>query len=210
MLDGVLRLLGRGLVGVILVGLCVKPAPATIAEQRARLPPPAECSDPIVGTWRGLSWYPNHLQWYEFTLEVKRVPGDDEKLTGTIFVHYWDGPIDNHEPPSPCRGQRVKIHQPAEGFYRDGQVQFGGTSVINDEVICGGFSGEYWVDVFKGKVDTDINEFNSVNDWNSSDFDEPTVFRRIKCTDESPLREQKGDVTPPAFYPKAKKSTGGC
>ena len=59
-------------------------------------------------------------------------------------------------------------------------------------------------------VDTEINEFNSVNDWNSSDFDEPTVFRRIKCPDESPLREQPGNVAPPAFYPKAKKSTGGC
>ena len=213
MLDVVWRLLSRGIVAVVLVGLCVRPAPATIAEQRARLPPPAECTDPVEGTWRGLSWYPNHHQWYEFTLEIRRVPGDDTKLTGEILAHYWDGPIDRHEPPSPCYGQHVTVKQPAEGFYAGGRVQFGGTKVIYDKVICGAHSGAYLVDVFKGTIDTEINEFNSVNDWNASDFDEPTVFRRIKCPDqrESPVRDQPDDVAPPPFYPRTKKSSaGGC
>jgi hypothetical protein len=214
MLRGVIRWVPRAVVAVMLVGLTVRPAPATIAEQRARLPPPAECDDPIEGTWRGLSWYPNHLQWYEFTLEIQRVPGSADGLTGSILAHYWDGPKDNPEPPSPCYGERLKIRMPAEGHYKDGAIRFGGTRVELEQEVCGHFDGNYLVDIFTGDVDLTINEFNSVNEWDTgSSYHEPTVFRRIACPepDGSPtLREGAGAVAPPAFYPRAKKASGGC
>jgi len=168
----------------------------------------------IEGTWRGLSWYPNHHQWYEFTLEIKRVEGSATGLTGSILAHYWDGPADNWEPPSPCYGERLKIHMPAEGSYDAGKVVFGGTKVELQDEICGHFDGNYLVDIFKGDLDPAINEFNSINDWDAgSSYHEPTVFRRIACPKQSELRERKDgdDVTPPPFYPKQKaKPAAGC
>jgi hypothetical protein len=214
MLGAVERFLARAVIAVVLVGLIVRPGEATIAEQRARLPPPAECDDPIEGTWRGLSWYPNHHQWYEFTLEIKRVEGSTTALTGSIVAHYWDGPEDNWEPPSPCYGERLKIHMPAEGSYDAGKVVFGGTKVELQDEICGHFDGNYLVDIFKGDLDPAINEFNSINDWDAgSSYHEPTVFRRIACPKQSEVRERKDgdDVTPPPFYPRQKaKPAAGC
>jgi hypothetical protein len=193
------------------------PAPATVAEQRARLPPAAECDDPIEGTWLGLSWYPNHRQWYEFTLEIRRTEGSDTALTGTILAHWWDGTPDVSEPGA-CRGTRIRVREPAEGTFAGGKVQFGGTSYAVDEVICGDYDGSnYAVDVFKGTLDPALEEFQSVNDWNASSYDEPTVFRRIKCAgagEQEPegVRPAGASVPPPPpFQPRVKKrASGGC
>jgi hypothetical protein len=209
-----MRWIARAVVAVVLVGLTVSPAPATIAEQRARLPPPAECDDPVAGTWRALVYYPTHLQWYEFTLEIQRVPGNDEALTGTILSHYWDGPEDNAEPPNPCYGKRFKIRMPAEGTYEDGTIKFGGTSYELEQEVCGHFS-LYYVDTFTGEVDRALNEFNSYNDWvdEGTAYHLATVFRRIKCFEgDEPAgpREDGSGAKPPAFYPRSKRTSGGC
>ncbi|HEY8427073.1 MAG TPA: hypothetical protein VIL20_01810, partial [Sandaracinaceae bacterium] len=65
-------------------------APATIAEQRARLPPAAECDDEIVaGIWRSHAYNAQFGDWAVFTLTIRRVPGHPDQLVGTITNHSW-------------------------------------------------------------------------------------------------------------------------
>src|SRR5690242_4567051 len=85
----------------------VAPARATIEEQRARLPPAAECSDEIVaGTWRAHRYNPEFGDWEIFTLTIRRVAGQPNALTGTISNHSWGGGPSDEEPP-PCSRQQL-------------------------------------------------------------------------------------------------------
>ena len=201
----------------LLAALTVRPAeaPATVAEQRARLPPPAECVDPIVGTWRGLTWYPHHREWFEFTLEIQRAPGKAGELTGSILAHFWDGTPEVSEPGA-CTGPgiRVVVRQPAVGTFDGKQVTFRGTSWKVERVICGQWNGDYAVEQFVGTLEPERQEFQSVNDWSDNDNDDeyPTVFRRIRCADvpsDGPVepRPGEGGVAPPPFQPSVKS---GC
>jgi hypothetical protein len=65
----------------------VPEAPATVAEQRARLPPAAECEDEIEGKWRAHTYSDWRGRWAEFTLEIHRVKGDPVASTGLIKAH---------------------------------------------------------------------------------------------------------------------------
>ncbi|MEZ4407614.1 MAG: hypothetical protein R3A52_14215 [Polyangiales bacterium] len=72
-------------------------SPATVEEQRARLPPPAVCRDPIEGVWASHKWEPPYNEWMIFTIEVRRdtrrpprTPGEIP-LTGRITAHAWIG-----------------------------------------------------------------------------------------------------------------------
>lgn len=200
----------------LVAGLTVRPAeaPATVAEQRARLPPPAECDDPIAGTWRGLTWYPHHREWFEFTLEIQRVPGKDGELSGSILADFWDGVPEVSEPGA-CTGpgNRVLVRQPAVGTFDGKQVTFRGTSWKVERVVCGEWSGDYAVERFRGTLEPERQEFQSVNDWREGDGDEePTVFRRIRCPDapsDGPVepRPAEGSARPPPFQPRVKS---GC
>ena len=194
------ELRSRVAVGAWLAALALRPAPssATVAEQRARLPPAAECEDPIAGTWRGLSYYPDHGQWYEFTLDIARDAAAPGTLRGTILAHFWDGPPDRSEPPASSGSMaHVKIRQDARGTYEDGKVWFGGIRWEVDGVLCGQFGRRYITDQFKGVIDRERHEFQSINDWSERPDDEATVFRRIRCADE----EAAPVVTPPAPAP---------
>ena len=60
---------------VLGVGLVLLPtlAPATIEEQRARLPPAAtNCDDPVAGVWMSHKFEDFQLYWYVFTLRIQR------------------------------------------------------------------------------------------------------------------------------------------
>lgn len=59
-------------------------APATIEEQRSRLPPPAfECGDdPIAGIWLAHVYYEHVGQWYVFELNIERDPTGASSLRG--------------------------------------------------------------------------------------------------------------------------------
>jgi hypothetical protein len=183
-------------------------APATVAEQRARLPPAAECDDPITGAWRGLTWYPDHGAWFEFTLEIQRTPGKPGELAGSILAHFWDGVPEVSEPGA-CTGpgKRVVVRQPAVGTFDGKQVSFRGTSWKVERVICGSWSGPYIVEQFVGTLEPERQEFQSVNDWSPGhDDEEPTVFRRIRCADlpsDGPVepRSREGTAAPPPFQP---------
>ena len=77
-------------------------APATVEEQRARLPPPAQpdtCQNPVEGVWKSLRWYEGNGAWYSFELEIHQ---SGNTLSGSIRAHSWDtGPRETE--PGPCR-----------------------------------------------------------------------------------------------------------
>ncbi len=181
-------------------------APATITEQRARLPPPARCEDEVEGLWKSHSYWKSHGQWYVFTLEIHRTKADPNRLTGTLLSHYWSGGSTDEEPP-PCRppGYRQQVRMVGAGHIRDGVVTFGGTSWTLERTYCGRNWANYYPDVFSGRIDPDLQEFQSVNNDGGPAVNVPQVFRRIRCLE--PDSQPHIVVTPPAFQPP---SRGGC
>jgi hypothetical protein len=187
----------------------VPEAPATVAEQRARLPPPAECESPIEGKWKAIVFSSNDFSWYEFILEVHHAKDDPAHLTGMIYVDTWLGGPEQAEP-GPCRGRRYKGKMEGSGAFADGQVAFGGGAFQLVEVICGDqyTSVGYNPDQFTGRIEPERQEFQSVNNDGGNAVNEPTVFRRIGCFDEGTVAKPEGDVKPPPFFPARK--TSGC
>ena len=179
-------------------------APGTVAEQRARLPPPAECASPVEGVWKALVWSAGLGSWYEFTLEIHREPGSDTGLTGAIRVHGFEGSPDRPEP-GPCVGLRFRGTMNARGWFRGGVVHFEGLDWHLDEVICGEWDTSYNVDTFEGKIDPRLQEFQSIHNDGHMAVDEATVFRRISCFEEKPRADVA--MTPPPYYPERH---GGC
>jgi hypothetical protein len=193
---------------LVCAALCARPAtaPATITEQRARLPPPARCDDEVAGIWKSHSYWQGHGQWYVFTLEIHRTKADPNQLTGTIVSHYWNGGPGDEEPP-PCgpTGYRQQVRMPGAGHIRDGVVTFGGTSWTLEQTYCGAHTANYYPDVFSGRIDPELQEFQSVNNDGGPAVNVPQVFRRIRCLE--PDSRPHITVTPPAFQPP---SGGGC
>jgi hypothetical protein len=183
-------------------------AGGSIEEQRARLPPPAACQDPVEGIWVGHNFEARWQQWYIFTLEVHREDKTKPELTGDVLSHYWDGNDKDVNPP-PCRpGMRQqKVFMPAVGALRDGKIEFGGTSWRTEASICGNWAS-YNPDHFSGAIDPATQEFQSVNNDGGRAVNVPTVFRRVKCFDEPEAPKPKIDVKPPPFAPPRK--SGGC
>jgi hypothetical protein len=199
----------RVALGAWLATMIFRPAmaPATIAEQRARLPPAAECSDPVEGRWKGIAFEGWRNQWYDATLEIRKVEGSDTQLTGMIYIHMWTGGEQATEPTGCDQGLRFKLKMTGAGSYDKDKsfVHFGGTSWELQEEICG-FMGGYNLDQYTGTIDPEIQEFQSVNNDGGAAVNSPTVFRRIGCLEETP--KANVDVTPPPFYPERKSS--GC
>ncbi len=192
--------------------LSTNDAPGTVSEQRARLPPPADCGDdPIVGYWRSHQHYPQDLDWTEFTLVIKRVAGSETELLGEIENHAWKGGAEREQPGrcGPEQPYRVRVKMPAKGEIVDDVVRFEGTSWKLDEVVCGDLPlGWYYnLDRFTGKIDPKIQEFQSVNNDGGRMVNHPTVFRRIRCLDGPP--SPSVDIKPPPIFPE--RSSGcGC
>jgi MYXO-CTERM domain-containing protein len=183
--------------------------PATITEQRARLPPPAFCDDEVEGVWRSHYYRPRFHEWYVMTLEVHRVRGNPTGLTGVIHTEYWDGFEGQQEPPVSCSpgSEHRLIRQPATGGIVNGEIFFGGTSWSTDRVFCDDGSGGYNPDNFSGRIDPEIQEFQSVNNDGGIAVNEPAVFRRIKCFD-APAAVPTISVSPPP--PFSSKRRGSC
>ncbi|MEM9188579.1 MAG: hypothetical protein AAGF12_05360 [Myxococcota bacterium] len=198
---------------VVIGGFAVsaRPAPATVAEQRARLPPPAECTDPVAGVWRSHRYDPRFHDWSQFTLEIHRDPEVPGRIFGIIRNHSWSGGPELEEPPSNCRFgmRRWVVSMDAEGTASDdGRIQFGGVGQWRlDERICQGWAG-YNLDNFTGTIDPAIQEFQSVNNDGGRSVNEPTVFRRISCYQEDTPSEPHPNIRiePPPMFPE----TSGC
>jgi len=198
------------LVALSAVVLVPETAPATVAEQRQRLPPAAFCQDDVAGVWRSHYYFARQAEWYIFTLEIKRVEGKDDALEGTIRSHFWNGRSAEPEPPT-CRAGlfRQIVKMPARGQIRDGIVTFGGTSWELETNVCGSRRVSYNADNFSGKIDPEIQEFQSVNNDRGAAVNVPVVFRRVKCPDLPEEPEPIAiDVRPPAFQPPTRKSSG--
>jgi hypothetical protein len=186
-------------------------APAgTVAEQRARLPPPAQCEDPVEGMWKSHDYREWRRQWTIFTLEIHRVDGSED-LRGTIRNESWRGDGDQSEPGA-CVGElRYEVSMDAVGRVEHGQIAFGGVGQWRlDAVLCGEFIGGYNLDVFTGPLDADLLEFQAVNNDGGVSVNEPTVFRRVECLKEAKAEDPKVVVRPPAFYPPEDEGKGGC
>jgi len=184
----------------------VPEAPATVAEQRARLPPPAECESEVEGRWRALIFSENHESWYEFTLEIHEDPKDKSTLSGLILVDTWTGTSAVSEP-GPCVGRRFRGKMIGSGRVVNGDILFGGDEFEITELMCGEPT-HYNSDNFSGRIDPQRQEFQSVNNDGGDAVNEATVFRRIACFDEG-VKKPAPDLVRPPFYPK-RRSGGGC
>ena len=72
-------------------------------EQRARLPPPKACDDPVAGIWVSHQYAPRRGIWDQFTLNIQRDPANKARLVGTIHNHVWAGGKKDEQAP-PCAG----------------------------------------------------------------------------------------------------------
>ncbi|MCC6523900.1 MAG: hypothetical protein IT373_14675 [Polyangiaceae bacterium] len=210
----------RGLPRVVALGvlalLVLRPAlaPGSVSEQRARLPPPARCQDPIEGMWRSHRFDEQFGRWSIFTLEIHRNKGSDTELVGRIAADGWrGGPADQE--PGLCGGARLyryQVSMPAVGSYRDGEVMFRGTSWKLDADVCHNLppSWGYNADSFTGRIDPAVQEFQSVNNDGGTAVNDPHVFRRVKCFDEEDAARpvEHPYVEPPPFFPP--RAGAGC
>lgn len=211
------RVVATTLVG-LLGALVLLPsiAPATVAEQRARLPPPATCQDPIEGVWMSHKYEAPFDEWMIFTLEIHRAPGAPlhpppgaaVPLVGRIQAHAWFGGGPQASSPPPCG--RVTSHwtveMTAEGTLVDRRVNFWGTRWAVGQVFCGSRTFGYNLDHFTGLVDLELLEFQSVNNDGGRAVNDPTVFRRVRCLE--PVAPPHPYVAPPSFQPPRRSGCG--
>ncbi|MFO0648542.1 MAG: hypothetical protein U0326_20040 [Polyangiales bacterium] len=184
-------------------------APATIEEQRTRLPPPATCQDPIEGIWMSHKYEVPGDEWMIFTLEIHRAPGSVVNgppgtvipLIGHIQAHAWLGAGSQASAPPPCSSSisHWTVEMTAEGRVVDQRVDFWGTRWAVGNVFCGPRNFGYNLDHFSGVIDPTIQEFQSVNNDGGRAVNDPTVFRRVRCFD--PVAPPHPFVAPPTFQP---------
>ncbi len=188
--------------GWLTVVLFPRVSSATVEEQRARLPPPAECQDPVEGVWLSHQYEPRLLQWYIITLYIHHPSPDSDKIVGDIVSHFWDGSTKEDQPP-PCTRWRMnsKVRMPATGTYKDGKVVFNGGPWRPEPAPCDPPARRimYNPDSFSGKIDPDLQEFQSLHNDGGVSVNIPTVFRRVKCFDPPPT--PKIDFAPPPLTP---------
>ncbi len=195
-------------------GLMLLPsiAPATVEEQRARLPPPASCQDTLEGVWMSHKYEVPYDEWMIFTLEVHRDPRGDAAptrqnipgripLVGRIEAHAWfgAGPSGSAAPPCSPGIHHWTVNMTAEGFADGNHFQFWGTRWAVGQVFCGPRHFGYNLDHFTGVIDPTILEFQSVNNDGGRAINDPTVFRRVRCFE--PTSPPHPVVARPSFHP---------
>jgi len=217
-------------VGVLLVGalaLWPRDLPASIEDQRARLPPAPqanECVDDVSGVWRAHVYYSRLRDWYRYELRIQRT-GD--ALTGSIHLRGWTGRPEETEPPVCRPGLRDaewsetatgSVSQTAQGTF----VRFDATSWRVERTHCGSASGDYALDHFAGLIDAQRQEFTSINSYTFSSgerFEDPTLFRRVECprraggagpTQPQVIVQGLGSQPPPALPEPRRRRLFGC
>jgi hypothetical protein len=196
-----------GVAGLLALLVLPRVAPATVAEQRARLPPPKACDDPVAGVWMSHQHSARRGTWDQFTLTIRRDPDDRDRLVGTIHNHVWGGGPDDEQPP-PCDGQQdYVVVMTAEGEAEGLTIRYDGLDWKLESQTCGGRVG-YNIDHFVGTIDPALQEFQSLNNDGGEAVNEPTVFRRISCGDDGLQGAGARPVvlTPPPFQPPS----SGC
>jgi hypothetical protein len=187
-------------------------APASIEEQRARLPPPATCDDPVEGEWRGKKWEARWGNWFAVSLEVRRVAPASNQLTGRIVAQLWYATERDVEPPpcSPSVRRHYTVEIPAFGSIDGQRIRFGANSYRVVAIHCGSMEG-YNPDNFSGTIDPSIQEFQSVNNDGGRAVNDPMVFRRVRCFNAGQsgprLNAPAVVVAPPLMPPRRSR---GC
>lgn len=212
------------------LALWPREVPASIEDQRARLPPSPQsdaCVDEVSGTWRAHVYYARLRDWYRYELRIHR---EGDALRGTITLRGWTGRPEESEPPACRPGLRDAewsetvvgtVTRAAEGT----TVRFDATSWRVERTHCGDPSGDYALDHFAGLLDTARQEFTSINTYtfgNGETFADPTLFRRVECvrrsgTSGDPSQAQRprvvveglGQAAPPPM-PAQRRSRFGC
>jgi hypothetical protein len=187
-------------------------APATIEEQRSRLPPPAfECGDdPIAGLWQAHVYYAHVQQWYVFELNVERDPEGQGMLRGTIRAEFWDDGSGQRSQPPLCDepGERTAVFENATGSIDGLALSFDAVD-WRDEAICGAIRGHYLLDHFSGTVDLERMEFQSLLNADAPEWrDVPTVFRRVRCAAATPEQKPRIIMEPPPYQPPEREGCG--
>ncbi|MDP3277109.1 MAG: hypothetical protein Q8Q09_18095 [Deltaproteobacteria bacterium] len=172
------------------VGLRPQSAPASIEDQRARLPPTqvrGGCSDEVSGRWIAHVYYAQLRDWYRYELLLTQ-RGD--VLSGSIRLRGWTGTPSESEPPACRPGLRdAEWSEPAEGLVIRGpdglSVRVDATSVRIEATHCGSASGTFALDHFAGRIDPTTQEFVSTNTYTfgAQTLTDLTVFRRVACAD---------------------------
>lgn len=192
-------------VWLLCVGILLIPrlAPGTVAAQRGRLPPPAACADPVVGRWKSHAFNETAAHWNQFTLDIRRA--DDGSLEGEIVNHSWEGPASEEWPGTCTGGLRFVVSMGARGTLEGDLVSFYGVGDWKlDELLCGDSNFGYNLDRFTGRIDAELQEFQSVNNDGGLAINVPTVFRRVSCGGGPP--DPVASAPPPYFPPV----TRGC
>jgi hypothetical protein len=217
--------LSGALLTMCALALWPRDLPASIEDQRARLPPAPEpdgCADEVSGVWRAHVYYSRLHDWYRYELRIAR---QGDALTGTIHLRGWTGTPTETEPPA-CR-PRLRdaewsevasgaVTQTPQGL----QVRFDATSWRLERTHCGEPGGDYALDHFAGQLDGPRQEFTSINTYtfgNGDTFADPTLFRRVSCTPRAGAGPQRpavivrpsgADVPPP--LPNARRRLFSC
>jgi hypothetical protein len=188
-------------------------APATIEDQRQRLPPPAEAcgDDPIAGVWQAHVYYAHVGQWYMTRIEIERDADDPsgEALIGSMYSEFWDGDPEHPQPPA-CDhpGQRAAVNERATGRARGLELSVDAID-WKDAEVCGPTAFGYLLDHFSGSVDIERMEFQSLLNADAPEWqDVPTVFRRVRCSQKLPQTEPKIVVAPPPYQPAEREGCG--
>lgn len=208
-MGGVVKRPQRLLLVPLATAFLIAPAvDATISEQRARLPPPADCGDVVEGIWRAHRYNSRFRDWRVFTLTIRRVAGSESEIVGTIRNQGWDGSPEQEEP-GPCSSLRYHwvVSTDAQGTIIGDDVVFSGVGQWRlDQVLCRRGPGGYNLDNFSGTIDREIEEFQSVNNDGGRAVNEPTVFRRVRCF--PPESQPHIEVRPPPYFPR--RTSRGC
>lgn len=209
------RTLGR-VACLAALGLLLAPrrAPADIEEQRARLPPPATCTDPVEGLWMSHSYYPHVSSWYIFTLDVRRTAPGARALVGETRVEYWQAGPNDAAVPTTCVPGLVhrKISAIADGTLDGAHFVWRGHTLTPEIVLCGGPLNNYELVTFTGDIDFAREEFQNVLAAGPVWTDVRTVFRRVQCRDGAGLTPSTSTPGPPApaVPPPPPMASRGC
>ncbi len=154
--------------------------PGSVDAQRALLPPPITCDDPVAGVWRAHRYDPRAEDWALFTLTITRE--SEDRITGTIVSHMWSGSAGDYSPPV-CMpgGMDYTVRMNASGTVNGQRITFGAQTYRVVRASCPIPFFGYNADHFTGTIDETIQEFQSVNNDGGRDINAPYVFRRISC-----------------------------
>lgn len=207
--DRASRVLAVGSVAAVV--LFAANAPASIEEQRARLPPPARCDDPVEGEWRGKKYEDRWGNWFAVVLDVHRAAPGSNVLTGRILARLWYATAQDVEPPQ-CSSRILRdyaVEMPAAGSIEGNNIRFGASSYRITQVFCGRVE-HYNPDNFSGVIDPSIQEFQSVNNDGGRAVNDPMVFRRVRCFDpgQPGQRAMPAVVVAPPLLPPSRSR--GC